>query len=439
MSLSHGTLSATPDNEPLDGTSRPQRGTRSKHDLVVLCIIEGCERFAAASLGSLFVLYMIERRGASPAQALRLIGLFNALCYLSPLVGGALSDRFFGARRTMLLGTFAMTAAYAALSFGLSPSLILILLMLMGGHGLFKPSINSLLGTLYRAGDVRREAAHTWFYFAANLGSMLAPLVAGVVHVRYGWNAVFAVAACSMALCIPAMLASLRVTSHVNPGPERAHPARVSKQRIETVGKTGVAAVVATVVVSGAAFAQCDGVLLLWARDDVQRVWFGREIPVPWLAALPALLVLALSPVLAFVHGQAIRCGQAVPAPRKILAGLRCIGLAFVLLAVASRWQQPGQLISPVWMVAAYVLLTIGELLVLPITQALLVELAPASRVGLASGLWFAALASGHGLAGLLGASWTILPHVYFFMGFAILVSAVGSGARRCLLSDAQR
>jgi proton-dependent oligopeptide transporter, POT family len=83
------------------------------------------------------------------------------------------------------------------------------------------------------------------------------------------------------------------------------------------------------------------------------------------------------------------------------------------------------------WIVAAYLLLTIGELLVMPMTQALLVELAPANRVGLASGLWFAALASGHGLAGLLGASWTILPHEYFFMALAILVSTAGFVVRR--------
>lgn len=404
----------------------------------MLCIIEGWERFAAASLGSLLVLYMTERQGVAPAPALRLIGTFNALCYLAPLVGGTLSDRFLGARRTMLLGTLLLTAAYAALSLGLSPSLRWVLLMLVGGHGLFKPGINSLLGTLHGAGDVRREAAHTWFYFAANLGSMIAPLLAGVVRIRLGWNAVFAVAACSMSLCIPATLVGLRVTRRVSADRARVHPAQTSPQTCATIRKTGTAAVVATVVVAGAAFAQCDGVLLLWTRDDVQRVLFGREIPVPWFAALPALLVLAFSPLLACVDGQAIRCGPAEPAPRKILAGLRCIGLAFVLLAVASRWRQPGQLIGPAWMVAAYVLLTIGELLVLPITQALLVELAPADRVGLASGFWFAALAGGHGLAGLLGATWTILPHQSFFMGFAIFVFAVGSAVRRCLISDAQ-
>lgn len=437
MSLSHGTVSATPDNEPSSETSGPQRGARQLHGLILLCVIEGCERFAALSLSSLLVLYLTEQRGASSAQALRIMGAFNAFCYLAPLAGGALSDLFLGARRAMLSGAIFMAAAYGFLGACLSSSLLLVLLMLVIGHGLFKPGINALLGRLYLSGDLRRESAHTWFYFAANLGSVLAPLVAGVVRIRYGWTAVFSVAGCSMALGVLAMLAGLRLANEVRPIPTRVSPAPASEHPIKTFPKIDTAAFLAigaTVVVAAAAFAQCDGALLLWARDDVQRVFFGREIPVSWFAALPALLVIIVGPLLSYVDRQATRCGQAVPAPRKILAGLRCIGLAFVLLAVAARWRQPGELISPAWVVAAYLLMTLGELLVLPITQALLTELAPAGRAGLASGLWFAALAGGHWLAGLLGAGWTILPHERFFAGIVILLSAVGFGARRYLL-----
>ncbi len=437
MSLSHGTVWATTDNEPPAGTSRHQRGPRHPPGLLLLCVIEGCERFAATSLGSLLVLYMTEQRGASPSQALRIIGSFNALCYLAPVVGGALSDRFLGAWRTMLAGAIFMAAAYGVLGLGLSPSLLLVLVLLVAGHGLFKPSINALLDSLYPAGDPRRETAHSWFYFAVNLGTMLAPLATGVVRVRYGWNAVFSIAACGMVFGIFVALAGLRLAYGNGFTPARFRAARAPERAVGTVRTTGAAAFVAlgaTVVVSGAAFAQCDGVLLLWARDDVQRVFFGREIPVSWFAALPALLVLAVGPLLAFVDGRVVRCAQVIPAHSKILAGLRCIGLAFVLLAVAARWRQPDELTGPAWMLAAYLLLTLGELLVLPLTQALLAELVPAGRAGLASGLWFAALAGGHSLAGVLGACWTILPHESFFAGIAILVSAVGFVARRCLL-----
>src|SRR5437868_15184724 len=82
MSLSHGTVSAATDNESPARTSRYQHDSRQPPGLLLLCVIEGCERFAATSLSSLLVLYMTEQRGAAVAEALRLVGTFHALCYL---------------------------------------------------------------------------------------------------------------------------------------------------------------------------------------------------------------------------------------------------------------------------------------------------------------------------------------------------------------------
>ncbi len=90
-------------------------------------------------------------------------------------------------------------------------------------------------------------------------------------------------------------------------------------------------------------------------------------------------------------------------------------------------------------MVTTYLLLTLGELLILPLTQSLLSELAPPAKAGLANGLWFAALAGGHWLAGELGRWWSTLPHEPFFAGSALLVSAVGILARRYLRDERSR
>lgn len=122
---------------------------------------------------------------------------------------------------------------------------------------------------------------------------------------------------------------------------------------------------------------------------------------------------------------RAARSGHALPASAKILAGLQCMALAFAVLATAARWQGAAAKMSPVWLLLAYLFLTLGELFIIPLTQSLMTQLKPASRAGLASGGWFAVLAAGYCLAGTLGAYWKTVSHAAFFAAFVLFISLV--------------
>jgi POT family proton-dependent oligopeptide transporter len=78
--------------------------------------------------------------------------------------------------------------------------MLLSLTCVIIGNGFFKPNISSIVGTLYKDDDPRRDSGFTIFYMGINLGSLISqfscPLLADLV----GWWAGFLLAALGMAL-----------------------------------------------------------------------------------------------------------------------------------------------------------------------------------------------------------------------------------------------
>ena len=77
---------------------------------------------------------------------------------------------------------------------------------------------------------------------------------------------------------------------------------------------------------------------------------------------------------------------------------------------------------------AYFVLLTIGELMVIPVGLTLVSELAPASAAAMAMGGWYLAKFMGSLLAGIMGAYWGVIPATVFFgMGAASVLLAAAA------------
>ena len=68
----------------------------------------------------------------------------------------------------------------------------------MLGVGLLKPSISTLVGSLYTQKDIRRDQGFTLFYIGINIGAFLASLIVGYVGETYGWHYGFSLAGLGM-------------------------------------------------------------------------------------------------------------------------------------------------------------------------------------------------------------------------------------------------
>jgi POT family proton-dependent oligopeptide transporter len=156
------------------------------------------ERFSYYGMRALLVLYLVNALGYQRADALELYGMYTGLVYLSPLAGGYLADRYLGHRKAILIGGITMALGHFAMAF--EPLLYLALGLLIAGNGFFKPNMATLLGSLYRENDPRRDGGFTIYYMGVNLGAFLSPLVAGTLGERVGWHYGFASAGVGMCL-----------------------------------------------------------------------------------------------------------------------------------------------------------------------------------------------------------------------------------------------
>ena len=105
-------------------------------------------------------------------------------CTSPPLIGGYIADRYWGNRRSIVVGALTMALGQFLLflsacyfqEVALAKYLMFCGLgLLILGNGFFKPNISTMVGRLYTPDDNRKDSAFTIFYMGVNVGSTLAP------------------------------------------------------------------------------------------------------------------------------------------------------------------------------------------------------------------------------------------------------------------------
>ena len=80
--------------------------------------------------------------------------------------------------------------------------------------------------------------------------------------------------------------------------------------------------------------------------------------------------------------------GVQINIPSQFAMALFFIGIAFVILPIGIAYANSEGMVNPGWIVASYVLQSIGELLISPIGYAMIGYLAPTSLQGVMMGMW---------------------------------------------------
>lgn len=169
----------------------PENSKGHPKGLYVLFATEMWERFNYYGMRAILILFMTKALFFEDAFASNLYGSYTGLVYLTPLIGGYIADRFWGSKRSIILGGLIMAIGEFMLFFcgslyDTSASLSTLLFysglgFMIAGNGFFKPNISSLVGQLYPKGDRRIDAAYTIFYMGINVGGALGPLICGIV------------------------------------------------------------------------------------------------------------------------------------------------------------------------------------------------------------------------------------------------------------------
>jgi proton-dependent oligopeptide transporter, POT family len=398
--------------------------------LYVLFATEMWERFGFYSMLAMFTLYLRSPEGFSwtAAQATGLYANYLMFVYASPLIGGFIADRGLGYRNSVLIGGVIFMIGYALFTFHTLTAVYAALACLVIGNGFFKPNVSAMVGNLYPEGSHLKDRAYNIFYMGINIGAFIAPLVAGWAQSRWGFRHAFMFASGGMVISVLILwLFRHHVVDRVaaQRAAQAAGGAAPAKRPIDEVpDATRIGALIVIyliVIVFWMVFHQNGSTLTYWANENT--AWnvsgiFSNAINPFWIVTLTF-------PLIAFWRWLDSK-GMEPSTPTKMAIGMFLSALCFFIMFAAAKSGGDHGKVSPLWLIGAYAVISLGELMLSPMGLALVSKVAPQRYRGIMMGGWFVATAIGNKLT-MIGVLWDRWPHSTFFalLGSCALVMSI--------------
>ena len=433
--------------------------------LFVLFFTEMWERFSYYGMRALLVLYLTKHFLFDREAAYGLYGAYTTLVYITPVIGGYLADQYLGARKAVTLGAIFLVLGHLGMAIegdpvaegevanaGVLNVFYFSLALIIVGVGFLKANISTIVGSLYKKTDVRRDSAFTIFYVGINTGAFLGALIAGYLGETFGWAYGFGSAGVGMLLGLVVFVwgkPSLRGAG------EPSHPKllkqsmvgplnrehliwigagvttlivwflvrsqgtvntlltaamivtyayilwhTMSKLKPHERGRIIVALVlISTNVLFWGLFEQAGSSLNIFTDEHVDRNLLGWEVPASMFQSINAFYIMALGPVFAGLWVWLNKKGWEPSAPMKFSLALVQLGLGFLVLV----WGANGDGLTPViFIFLIYLLHTTGELCMSPVGLSSMTRLSVTHMVGLMMGAWFLASGAGNAVAALI-------------------------------------
>jgi POT family proton-dependent oligopeptide transporter len=408
--------------------------------LYVLFFTEMWERFSYYGMRAILVLYLVAReRGDNPglgwtdAEALSLYGWYTMLVYVASIPGGIIADRLIGQRQSVLVGGILLCFGHGILAIEQMWAFYSGLILIIAGVGMLKPNISTMVGGLYKQGDVRRDKGFTIFYIGINVGAFTSSLLVGYIGEVYGWHYGFGLAGIGMLLGMIVYLLGQKHLSHVgnyigkSKDPEEIVAAKRPLSKVEKDRVIVLLISFLLVIVFWGAFEQAGGLMNLYAKEKTSRMLMGFEIPASWFQSLNALFIILLGTSIAGFWARRKLRGKLSTSLFKMILGLIIMGSGFFFMSAASAEYQATGSSAMIWLVLAYLLHTVGELCISPVALSYITKLAPLKYASIMMGVYFAMTGLGNKLAGLLGESASQFGEFAVFTGIAVFCITFGA------------
>lgn len=389
--------------------------------LYLLAATAAGERFAYYGMRALLILYMVagatgtlSGMNFSEGISSNIYGVFNGLCYLFPFFGGIIADRYIGERKSVTIGGIFILAGLISMSVsGAQVPFFAGLTLIAIGNGFFKPTVVSMIGSLYEQGDPRRDNAYTLYYQLFNGAVFFAPIACGAISVIYGYRAGFLVAGAAVALSLFAYIFLSNKylgTIGIVPKGRKTEVAAVEKVKLTKEEKDRISVIFTLlffVTFFWAGFEQAGSSLSLYTEKFIDRNVMGFEIPTPWFQSVNPLLVLIFGFMFSALWSFLSKKGKNPSTPVKMGMGMVLLGIGFLFMlgAVAQRGGDNADVTikaGMIWLILTYIFHTFGELMLSPIGLSMVSKLAPAPMVSMFMGVWFISTFLAHVIGGIV-------------------------------------
>ena len=421
--------------------------------LFVCFATEMWERFSYYGMRALLILYLTKHWEFSDATSYLIYGAYTSLVYIMPVFGGMLADQILGSKKAVTYGAILLVLGHTGMAIESNQQIFyLSLALIVSGVGFLKPNISTMVGSLYKEGDPRRDSGFTIFYMGINIGAFSASLLCGYLGETYGWAYGFGAAGIGMLIGLIIFLWGQKYLQGLAEPPSEKYKeismgisyeywAYISGiimvfgswflvQNQEIVGTMlgGFGAICILIWLIYALF-KCTpeerdrlivvGILILfslifWALFEqagsslniltdrgVDRSIFGWAVPASMFQSLNAGFIFTLAPFFAMLWIALAKRGMEPSTSLKFSIGIIFVGLGFLVLVFGMQ-SSSGIQTGVIWIILIYLLHTIGELCLSPVGLSSVTKLSPQRIVGMMMGMWFLASAAGNYVASLI-------------------------------------
>ncbi len=425
------------------------------------------ERFCFYGMRGMLIFFMVSQLNLDDVSANLQYGATQAWVYAFTFIGGLFADKILGFRRSLFWGGILMIVGSIILAIDPHKFFFLGIAFNIVGTGFFKPNISTMVGSLYKEGDPRRDAGFSLFYSGINIGALLGgyiciavgkgTLLGDIIPEGLRWNVAFGFAAFVMILSLLTFINTQRHLGPIGLSPFTDEEEKGSKKWYKIFVFIGTLAVIPIImkmvantqytdwfmyiigpfsilfliyemtkipfaqtkkliaallfilfsILFWAIFEQAGGSLNIFAASNLSNTMLGFITldPNGVNNSVNSLFVIIFAPILGIIWIAMARRKIEPNTVVKFGLGFLFLGVGFYAFFTTRFFATAAGIASLDVFTLAYLIVTFGELCLSPIGLSIMTKLSPAKLQGFMMGMWFLASAYGQYVAGLFGAS----------------------------------
>jgi len=423
------------------------------------------ERFCFYGMRGMLAIFMVDQLLMDEKTANLQYGATQAFVYAFTFIGGLFADKILGFRKSLFWGGLLMIVGSCILALDPKQYFFLGISFTIIGTGFFKPNISTMVGSLYKDDDPRRDAGFSFFYMGVNLGALIGgylciavadgSMLTSLVPENLRWNVAFGFAAVVMVISLLTFTQTQKSLGEIGLSPLLLYDKskRRSYEILTYVGSIAVIPLIILMVSNSeytdifmyvigpcailylfyemrnfsiiqnkkllaalvfiifsiffwAFFEQSGGSLSLFANNNLKRELLGIELsPNGVNNAANSLFVIAFAALVGLAW---LGLNKRKIEPNTIVK----FGLGFLFLAggfyvfyYTQFFADGNGMTSLNLFTFGWFVITFGELCLSPIGMSAMTKLSPQKTQAVVMGMWFLASAYGQYFAGLLGAN----------------------------------
>lgn len=416
--------------------------------LYLLGFAEAWDRISYYGIQAILVLYLTEKYLFTDYHAYALFGIYSALGFATPVLGGYIADRYLGLRESIVLGMIFIIAGNVILLTH-SPSLFFIgLAFLVLGIGLFKGNAATQLGLCYKTREALRGSGFSLFYVAMNSGSIIGPILFGLSGIAVGCHLAFIASGSGM------LIAAFLYCLHYRYFSQNSEPATKNMPLLKQIAAVSALLVIVFLffvileypsvfsyvteflafmlvvifacllkkssmqerqgilvfiafciftIIASAGEMQTGSSMLVFIHLQIDHDIMGHKIPSSFFASLEPMAVIGL----AFFFSTLLKYlgykKHSIAPPYMVASGVLLTGFSFLLLSLSASASKINGFNVPLYLlVLANIVMGAGELCAVPIVMSTIESLAPKHLKAFFMGIFFMAFAFSGYFAGLM-------------------------------------